>query len=278
MAADRAAARVWSAASNLVGVSGAVIGSVGFNRHPVPLSIHGARASAQGLFDLLDTATNLAQAADVFRQFMQIRFGLIKDPASRARGERLRWKSSYLKLLEGWGFDANSRQGAVLKGWVESRFGMVPTYHRAPLQRFPSGGWIGYIEEKQASRFHGNCINLQLDLLYEYCQYAARRFALPALPASSSTIPVWRGINSLQEHRVVSGSLRARRAVVHLNNVVSFSLSRAHAETFGDWLLAAEVPVQKLIFFPGLLGRYLLSGEGEIIALGGEYEVHAAYL
>lgn len=278
MASRGGAARHAWAATNLVGVPGALIGSAAFNHHPVALSIHGTRESARGLFDLLDTAGTLAEAAGYFRHFMQITFGLAADPDARAQGERLRWKASYLKLLEGWGFDANSRQAAVLKGWVESRFGLVPTYHRAPLQRFPSEGWITYIEQKLASRFHGNCINLQLDLLYEYCQYAARRFALAGAQRLPRIIPVWRGINSLQEHRVISGSLRERRAIVHLNNVVSFSLSREHAETFGDWVLCTDVPVQKLIFFPGLLGRSLLAGEGEVIALGGEYEIDAAYV
>lgn len=266
------------AATNLVGVPGALIGSTAFNRHPVALSIHGTRESARGLFDLLDTAGELAEAAEFFRHFMQITFGLTADAPARKRAGHLRWRASYLKLLEGWGFESNSPQGAVLKGWVESRFGLVPTFHRAPLQRFPSPAWIGYIEEKLASRFHGNCINLQLDLLYEYCQWAARRFGPPGCGRLPRVIPVWRGINTLDEHRVISGSLRERRAVVHLNNLVSFSLSREHAEMFGDWLLATDVPVQKLVFFPGLLGRSLLAGEAEVIALGGEYEISAAYL
>jgi len=38
------------------------------------------------------------------------------------------------------------------------------------------------------------------------------------------------------------------------------------------------VPVQKLLFFPGLLGRSLLAGEAEVIAIGGAYEVTASYL
>jgi NAD+--dinitrogen-reductase ADP-D-ribosyltransferase len=68
----------------------------------------------------------------------------------------------------------------VLKGWAESRFGLVPTFHKAPLGRFPSPAWIAYIEEKGSSRFHNNCIHQQLDLLFEYCQWAIQRFGLPA--------------------------------------------------------------------------------------------------
>jgi NAD+--dinitrogen-reductase ADP-D-ribosyltransferase len=273
------------AATNLVGVPAGLIGSTAFNFHPVRLSIQGTRESARELFDLLETALSLAEAAEFFRHFMEIAFGLAPDPAGRHSGGKLRWKASYLKLLEGWGFDSNSPQGAVLKGWVESRFGLVPTFHRAPLERFPSPAWVRYIEEKLAGRFHTNCINLQLDLVYEYCQWAVRRFTPAAsgpLPPVARilprTVPVWRGVNSLDEHRVLSGSLRSRSAIVHLNNLVSFSLSREHAEMFGDWLLATEVPVQKLLSFPGLLGSSLLAGEGEVIALGGQYAIRAGYL
>ncbi|HYB51535.1 MAG TPA: NAD(+)--dinitrogen-reductase ADP-D-ribosyltransferase [Burkholderiaceae bacterium] len=272
LAADAQADRAWSA-TNLVGVPAQLIGSVAFNRHPVALSIAGTRESARGLFGLLEAAQNLAQACEIFGHFMELTFGLTPDPGARQRSERLRYRANYRKLLEGWGFDSNAAQGAVLKGWVESRFGLVPTFHAGALGRFPSPAWVRYIEQKMVSRFHGNCINLQLDLLYEYCQWAAQRFGLPA----RDRFAVWRGVNSLEEHRIVSGSLRSRHAVVQLNNVVSFSLSREHAEQFGDWILATSVPVQKLLFFPGLLGRSLLAGEGEVIALGGQYEVEAAY-
>jgi len=262
----------WSA-TNLVGVPAQLIGSIAFNRHPVPLSIAGARESARGLFTLLEETPNLGEAAETFAHYLEITFGLTPDPGARQRSEQLRWRANYRKLLEGWGFDSNGPQGAVLKGWVESRFGLVPTFHGGPLARFPSASWVRYIEQKMTSRFHGNCINLQLDLLYEFCQWAAQRFGL----AGTDRIPVWRGVDSLDEHRIVAGSLREGHAVVHLNNLVSFSLSRSHAEQFGDWILATRVPVQKLLFFPGLLGRSLLAGEGEAIALGGRYEVEAAY-
>lgn len=275
LARDALAHRAWSA-TNLVGVPAELIGSIAFNRHPVSLSIAGTRESARGLFLLLEQAASLAKAAEIFEHFMQLTFGLKPDPSARQRSERLRYRANYRKLLEGWGFDSNGPQGAVLKGWVESRFGLVPTYHGGALSRFPSAAWVRYIEEKMVSRFHGNCINLQLDLLYEYCQWAAQRFGV--LPeGNNSTIPVWRGVDSLDEHRVLSGSLRERHAIVHLNNIVSFSLSRSHADQFGDWILATHVPVSKLLFFPRLLGRSILSGEGEVIALGGQYEVQAAY-
>lgn len=273
MAKEPAPSEPFWSATNLVGVPAELIASVAFNRHAVDLSIAGTRESARGLFSLLEQTDSLAQAAETFGHYLEITFGLRPDPGARQRCEQLRWRANYRKLLEGWGFDSNSPQGAVLKGWVESRFGLVPTFHAGALARFPSAAWVRYIEQKMMSRFHGNCINLQLDLLYEFCQWAAQHFRVPG----AGRIAVWRGVDSLDEHRIVTGSLRERHAVVHLNNLVSFSLSRSHAEQFGDWILSTHVPVQKLLFFPGLLGRSLLAGEGEVIALGGQYEVDAAY-
>ena len=53
-----------------------------------------------------------------------IAFGSLVDHSIGCAG--LIDDASYLKLLQGWGLDSNSAAGAVLKGWVESRFGIVP--------------------------------------------------------------------------------------------------------------------------------------------------------
>ena len=60
---------------------------------------------------------------------------------------------SYIHLLRAWGADSNGPAGAVLKSWVESRFGLVPIFHKAPLARFPSASWITYLQEKKAPMF-----------------------------------------------------------------------------------------------------------------------------
>ena len=246
--------------TNRVGVSSAFISSAEFNAHPTRLRIHGTRESALGLFRLLDTVASMEEASEVFRHFMALRFGLQAQAEPNAPR---RWRASYLRLLQGWGFDANGPEGAVLKGWVESRFGLVPRFHGEPLTRFPSPAWVRYIEQKMSSRFHNNTIDQQLDLLYEFCQWVVRRFGLPA----RGWVPVWRGVDAAQladTTEVADG-----RRLVMFNNLVSFSLSDDRAEPFGACLLRAELPVQKLLFFPGLLGPSLLAGEGEVIALGG---------
>lgn len=261
--------------TNLVGVAATVLASTQFNAHPVSLHIVGTREAHAGLFALLDASHDPLEASEVFMHYLSLAFGLqpAQEPASAS--EARRWRASYIKLLQSWGLDSNGPAGAVLKGWVESRFGLVPCFHKARLERFPSPSWVSYIEEKACSRFHNNCIYQQLDLLYEFCQWALRRFK-PFGPGRHASL--WRGVTRCEE-QIVDGELRqgARRLVVRLNNVVSFATSAEQAECFGDWLLRSDVPLCKLLFYPGLLATVPLSGEGEVLAIGGDFEVEARY-
>lgn len=258
---DEADPRRWYT-TNLVGVPAPLLASVVFQAHPQALHIAGAREANAGLFALLERCGPLDEARGVFAHYMSIAFGLDR-PGS----------ASHLKLLQGWGMDANGPAGAVLKGWVESRFGLVPGFHQAPLGRFPSPPWVGYIEQKATSRYHRNSIFQQLDLLFEFCQWVLARFQ----PLGRGPwVRLWRGSTRCEE-QIVQGSLRSRHVTVRLNNLVSFSLSRDQAECFGDWILEAQVPQSKLLLFPGLLGMRSLAAEAEVLALGGDYEVRASY-
>jgi NAD+---dinitrogen-reductase ADP-D-ribosyltransferase len=270
--------------TNLVGVPSRVLASTAFNAHPVPLSIAGTRESHPGLFNLLGRCQGLSDASEVFVHYLDIAFGLRSPAAHEAAdlgpAERRRWRSSWRKLLQAWGMDNASPAGAVLKGWVESRFGLVPTHHRQPLQRFPSPDWITYLEEKTSSRLHNNNVHQQLDLLYEFCQWALQRFGLPdaaPAPAPAKHLRLWRGSTRCDE-QLVAGSLRNRHCTVRLNSLVSFSLSADDAGCFGDWVFEAQVPASKVLVFPGLLPGRVLQGEQEVLALGGDYEVVARYV
>lgn len=260
--------------TNLVGVPAPLIASTAFQAHPQPLVIAGARASHGGLFALLERCSSPAEAREVFAHYMWLAFGLAADDAPAA-GPRRHRRASYLKLLQGWGLDANGAAGAVFKGWVESRFGLVPQFHKAPLARFPSPAWVAYLEEKHQARWSNNAIGQQLDVLHEYAQWMLARFGLVTEPGARH-VRLWRGSTRVDE-QLVAGTLRQRRCTVRLNNVVSFSLSRDEAQCFGDWVFDAWVPVSKLLFVPGLVPGHVLHGEAEVIALGGEYDVAAHY-
>lgn len=255
--------------TNLVGVPAPVLASTDFQQHPVGLHIAGTRQAHRGLFALLGTSADLNEAREMFGHYMQLAFGLEHDPQAPRR-----WRASYVKLLQSWGHDSNGPAGAVLKGWVESRFGLVPTFHGERLERFPSPAWVRYLEQKAGSRLHNNGIQQQLDLLYEFAQWALARFQ----PFGTGRHAVlWRGSNRCDE-QIVAGSLHrtGRRLVVRLNNLVSFASSAEQAGCFGDWLLQARVPLVKLLFWPGLLPT-LLQGESEVLALGGDHVVEARY-
>ena len=235
--------------TNLVGIPTGLLASTAFNAHPLPLSISGAREMNPGLFRLLDTTPDLAEAAQVFRHYMEMLFEL--RPAADD-GRPRRFRSSYLKLLEGWGFDSNSAQGAVLKGWVESRFGLLPNYHKSILGRYPSNAWMHYIEEKMGSRFHNNSINLQLDLLYEYCQWALTRF----WRAGQRHVTLFRGVNCWEEvDKIAAAPYRPLHHAAQQPGVVQL---RARADEFGDWILEAQVPLVKILY-NDLLSRHTRS-------------------
>lgn len=266
--------------TNLVGVPALVLASTAFNANPAPLAIAGTRAAHCGLFALIERSQDLNEAREMFVHYLLIAFGLRKPAPHELPGlgvaEQRRWRSSWRKLLQGWGMDANGPAGAVLKGWVESRFGLVPGYHKAPLARFPSPVWVAYLEEKAASRYHNNNIHQQLDLLYEFCQWALRRFPAPGSATPLRHLRLWRGSTRCEE-QLIAGRLRDRRCTVRLNNIVSFSLSYEDAACFGDWVFEVQVPACKVLVYPGLLPGQVLQGEQEVLALGGDYDVVARY-
>jgi len=253
--------------SNLVGVPTGLLASASFNEFPIALSIRGVRESHADLFDELSLCGSLEKARQIFQEYMDRLFKL----SGQHVGAR-RFRASYLRLLKDWGFDSNSPAGAVLKGWVESRFGLFPTFHRAPIRRFNSPEWLVYVEQKMSTRFNNNNIHSQLDVLYEFSQWVLARF----VAVGRKHITLYRGTNDVREQQLVQ-QLDARSAIVHLNNLVSFTAQREIADEFGDTIIEVEVPVVKILFFNELRSPCLLRGEAEYLVIGGDYRVGMSY-
>lgn len=256
--------------NNMVGISVRLLGSTAFNRSLRHVTIHGTRETHPGLFRLLANCATQTAAAEIFGHYMMVQFGLGPPSSGDPAAARNRTATSYVELLRGWGVDSNSAKAAVLKGWVESRFGLVPVFHKERLGLFPSPGWSAYLQEKTDPRFHNNCIYQQLDVLYEYCQWSIRRFKAPG----PRFVRLWRGTNNVVE-QLVEGDAAQRHCVVRLNNLLSFSAAKERAQEFGDWVLETEVPTVKIVFFPGLLEDPVLGHEAEYLVIGGNYRVRA---
>lgn len=265
--------------TNLVGLATDLLGSAAFNDHPLELHLSGVREMNKNLFEMLSQADSLPDAGDAFYKYMMAMFGIDPEQMERERAEAekggvrtRRYRSSFLRLLKGWGYDSNSPEGAVLKGWVESRFGLFPTFHKTTLGRVGGEDWAEYVEQKMSSRFHNNSIYTQLDMLYEFCQWGLARYAAPG----QRHIRLYRGINSFDEHQIVE-RIDRKTVVMRMNNLASFTSDRAVADCFGDSILTTDVPVAKIVFFNTLLPIHPLKGEGEYLVIGGDYRVAVSY-
>lgn len=245
--------------SNLIGLPTGLIASASFNEFPIPLHIRGTRESHSLLFEALKKSESLEAARLFFLEYMSETFG---ERKRRAR----RFHASFLQVLEDWSFDSNGQAGAVLKGWVESRFGLFPTFHKKPIRRFNSPAWIVYFEEKMSSRFNNNEILIQFDLLYEFCQWATWHFS------GKKHLVLYRGTNDMND--LVQ---ERKSAIVRLNSLTSFTSKRSIADEFGDTIMEVEVPAVKLLFYNELLKPHTLQSESEYLVIGGDYLVKLSY-
>jgi len=144
---------------------------------------------------------------------------------------------------------------------------LLPTHHKEPMDAESVDVRTTYVAEKMSTRFHDNSIHVQLDLLYEFCQWRLRRFE-----AGKTHIMLFRGTNELDETKLVQ-RIDRRTAVVLFNNVVSLTEDRDIAGCFGHHILEARVPAAKILFFNALLPQHPLKAEGEHLVIGGEYRV-----
>jgi NAD+--dinitrogen-reductase ADP-D-ribosyltransferase len=243
------------------------IASRHYNRHPRALEIQGGSHNGRPLFEKLDLQEDPDQRGALFHDFMDVRFQLHQWQREATPNSRRSLKNSYLRFLRGWLFDSNSIEGAVLKGWVESRLGLTPTFHNEPIGDIHSEAYFRYTVDRMKGSARTSAILPQFDLLYEFVQYELAR----RIPGTTH-MTLYRGIYDFTEHQVIE-KLEKNRCILKLNNLNSFTDDFERAWEFGSRVLEAEVPLTKIFCMGGLLPRSLFKGEGEVLVIGGEFEV-----
>lgn len=252
---------------NLCNLPPWAIASRHFNRQPKPLEIQGVRHANRLLFERLEALEDPEERGALFHDYMDVTFQLHQWQREATSKGRKSLKKSYLRFLRGWMFDSNSLEGAVLKGWVESRLGLPPTFHREPIEDIHSQAYFRYTVDRMKGSARTSAIHAQLDLLYEFVQDELRR----RLPEQTH-LTLYRGIHDFAEHRILEKPGR-NRYLLRLNNLNSFTTEFERAWEFGNRVLEAEVPLAKIFFDGDFFPSSLLKGEGEVMVIGGEYEV-----
>jgi NAD+--dinitrogen-reductase ADP-D-ribosyltransferase len=249
-----------------------VLGSLTYQAHPVALELDGIHPLHEDLFAVLRGIGSHAERARRFMDYMTVHFRLenLEDAGLEpGRRRKKRVNANYLRMVRGWSFDSDGREGAVLKCWVETRFGLLARHHGGPLEGRNSDARHAFLGQASAGIYATNAIEAQLDLLYTYCQYE-----LAHQHPNASHLTLYRGVNRIDEHEILARCGRSRYRVL-LNNLNSFTASRERAEEFGDYILEVSVPLPKTFFFNRLLPG-MLKGEDELVVIGGVYEATIA--
>ena len=245
-----------------------ILGSLTFQNHPTPITIDGVLEHHADLFRRLQELQDSDARAQQFMDYLDVRFCLkeLEEMGWEKGKKRHRHKADYIRMVRGWSFDADAREGAVLKGWVESRFGLLPRHHAGPIPSPDSEAYRKFQETRSQGIYNTNALEGQLDLLYTYGQYELRK-----LYPKQTHLTLYRGVNRIDEHEILESQDRRNHTVV-LNSLNSFSDNPERADEFGDYIMATEVPLAKIFFFNRLLPK-MLRGEDEFVVIGGVYRV-----
>ncbi len=244
-----------------------ILGSLTFQQHPTALSIDGVEVLHRDLMRRLDGIKDPGNRAQQFIDYMTVHFLLnALDEAGLDEESRLdRSKADYRRLLRGWSFDSDSRDAAVMKGWVETRFGLLPRFHQQPIRSSDDEAYQQYQHAYAQGLYNTNSLEAQLDLLYTYCQYELQR----QFP-EQTLIALYRGSNDVEQMRHPQTD-NNKKPLLLLNNLNSFSSDIERASEFGDRVFRIEVPLSKIVFYSELIPSYL-KGENEYIVIGGVYQ------
>jgi NAD+--dinitrogen-reductase ADP-D-ribosyltransferase len=246
-----------------------ILGSLAFMQHPVTLALDGVSELHADLFHDLALIPQHKERAFIFMDYMRSGFLLDNPEQAGLQQQQKRFrreKADYLRLLRGWHFNADGIEAAVLKSWVESRFGLLPRNHGGPLGDFSNDNYQQYLLDRSIGLYNSNALEAQLDLLYSYCQHELSR-----QHPDQTHISLYRGTNRMNEHGILWQY--QREAIVLLNNLSSFTSNRERADEFGDTLVEVKIPLVKLLYFPGLLPNKL-GGEQEHLVIGGLYRIN----
>lgn len=255
---------------NLCNLPPWVLCSREYNDKPVPITIQGATAADRRFFETLDDTPEKARRTELFEDYMTVKFYL-DQWFFVSESSRRSIKNSYVRFIRGWGFDSNAVEAAVLKGWVESRFGIAPTFHKTTIQRRVDVDYCPYDIDRTRGSAKTNAIYNQFDLVYAYCQYELSR-----LDVTEDWLTLYRGTYDTQEHEITE-RVGPRCYFVHLNNLSSFTSDMERAWEFGTTVWSVRVPRSKVFFFGDLLPSIQLKGENEYLVIGGEYRVEEVW-
>ncbi len=246
----------------------AILGGLSFQDDPVPLRLDGVFPFHAGLFAMLDAIDGAPARAERFMDYMTVHFCLETPEDAGGETRRHRTRADYARLLRGWFFDADGREAAVIKGWVESRFGLLTRFHKGLLRAGDDAADARFAAERAQGIYGTHALDAQLDLLYAYAQYELAR-----LPETH--LVLYRGVNGIADFDILDRH-GPREATVVLNAMNSFTRDPERASEFGDHVLEARVPREKVFCTQDLLpGR--LKGENEVMVIGGAYRVRLRY-
>lgn len=259
---------------NRCNLPASILGSLVFQQYPTQLFIDGVLQLHAQLFTTLDQIPTPEKRALNFQDYMKASFlldnldGAGLTPCGDQPGKN-RGKADYIRLLRGWMFNADHIEGAVLKGWVESRFGLLTRFHQGLMTDYNGHPYLLFQAMRATGLYNTNALEAQLDLLYSYCQYElARR-------EPQSHLQLYRGSNNVADYKLsTQPSTKQDEASyrIILNNLNSFTNTPEQADTFGDHILYGAIPCAKIMYFPGLLPG-VLQGENEYLVLGGLYQL-----
>jgi len=254
-----------SCSLNRCNLSPWIIGSGEFQANPLPVEIDGARTTDLGLFRGLDQIAAAADRSQFFHDYLCAKFSLNEKFELHGKSKS---PYSYIHLLRAWGADSNGPAGAVLKSWVESRFGLLATFHKGRLADDRAAREAFMLDRTRgAAKSIG--VLMQLDLLYTFCQDELHR----RFPGKKWKM-LYRGTHDSEEYTVQNeNGGKSRAALVQLNNLSSFTSDSEVAWEFGSSAWEVKVPFAKIVFFSGLLPTSCLAGESEHLVLGGYYNV-----